>query len=611
METSEVGEVESASLESISLAELNRQAADGQWPRAWLAYAAADLPNLRSALLAVNNGSALQPAALWPHSQSNLEQLSELLETCVEKSQAIVMPQEQDGALGIAFPILKQGQVQAIFACQLAQPPQNIEALMSGLEKSSLWLQHHFGQHQDQQQLAVVARQRQVIDSFTAIGKGEALNESALHWVDSLARNYQCDRVSLGQVNNGKAELQVISGSSDHVLNSQTTKQLQLAMQEACDQRQAICWPPLVGSDQALICLQTEKLSIAHHNASLLTVPVVQHDEIYLCLLFERPAANSFVSEEVEQLESHLALAGIAYETKREAVYTPVQVLRRSLRQQLDRLLGTGYLKRKLLAITVVVMTLFFSLVDGHYQINAESELEPGQIRIVSAPFNGYLKSSQVRAGDRVEADQVLVEMEDRELRLEKIKSFSALSRANKQYSEALAARDRAKAQIFNAQMDQSKARLAAAESQLQRSIIKSPFPALLVSGDLRQRIGGSVNQGEELFRLSPMNGYRLVLFVSEFKINDIALNQRGRVVLSAMPGKSFEFQITTITPITEVRDGGTVFRVEANLNAADNKFRPGMIGIAKVSVGQRLLISIWTEDLRKWLSLKLWSLWG
>nr|WP_243760471.1 efflux RND transporter periplasmic adaptor subunit [Aestuariicella hydrocarbonica] len=390
-------------------------------------------------------------------------------------------------------------------------------------------------------------------------------------------------------------------------------------MQEACDQRRAIVWPVADAetdeADTAIdgggIRLQAEKLSLAQRNAAVLTVPVYYQDEIDLVLTFERPAKAPFTQLDVDRLEANVALVGVAFHHRQQAELSFWGGCRRHVRLQLERLLAPGYVKRKLFFIGLTALVVFFSLARGEYQINADAVLEPLQIRVVSAPFNGYLKSAGFRAGDRVEKGQLLASMEDNELRLEKIKSISLLSQNNKQYTEALAGRDRAQAQIYAAQMDQAKAQLASAERKLERSELRAAFDALVVSGDLSQRIGGSVSQGEELFRLSPMTDYRLILYVNEYRVGDVLSGQRGRVVLSSMPDKGFDFEVKMLTPVTEVRDGSTVFRVEARLSATHALFRPGLVGIAKVSAGRRHLIDIWTLDLRKWLALKLWSFWG
>jgi len=49
------------------------------------------------------------------------------------------------------------------------------------------------------------------------------------------------------------------------------------------------------------------------------------------------------------------------------------------------------------------------------------------------------------------------------------------------------------------------------------------------------------------------------------------------------------------------------VFRVEATLESADGRVRPGMRGVAKVGVNERRLAWIWTHDLLRWLQIRLW----
>jgi hypothetical protein len=52
---------------------------------------------------------------------------------------------------------------------------------------------------------------------------------------------------------------------------------------------------------------------------------------------------------------------------------------------------------------------------------------------------------------------------------------------------------------------------------------------------------------------------------------------------------------------------GEPVFRVEAELVDEAPALRPGMEGIAKVTVGERRRWWIWTHALTDWLRLQLW----
>jgi Barrel-sandwich domain of CusB or HlyD membrane-fusion len=601
-------EEESAS--RLSLQELNQFAQQGLWYDAWLHNVLADLPSFSCALLAVKSEQGpLQPVSIWPRNQSQLERLGDLTDECLSKVQPLVVPPgDNELEYGIAYPVSVDGAVVAVFAGYMPLRGDTLEDVMVEIEKSVLWIESRIAQDLHQQQKLTLDQQKIVIDGYVAVGRGEALKEAALKWADTLARDFGCDRVSLGHIKSGMARLDVISGSTDYALNSVTAKQIVKVMQESCDQRRAIAWPQL---REGALALQAEKLSIAHHNACILSIPVYHNDEVYLILTFERPAKKVFTQAEVDRIEANLALVGIAFEHRRLAELSMWGAFKRHTKRQFERLLAPGYVKRKVFFIGLTLLAVFFSLARGDYMINADAVLEPKQLRIVSAPFNGYLKSSTMRAGDRVERGDVLALMEDNDLRLEKIKAMSRLAQNSKQYTEALAKRDRAQAQIFFAQMEQAKASLASAESKLKRSELSAPFDALIVEGDLTQRIGGSLSQGEELFRLSPLKAYRLILYVNEFRIMDVHEQMRGRVVLSSMPSEGFDFIVDSLTPITEVRDGSTVFRVEAHLEQTHNRFRPGLVGVAKVAAGERLLIDMWTLELRKWLSLKLWSFWG
>ncbi|WP_232055184.1 hypothetical protein [Vibrio taketomensis] len=83
--------------------------------------------------------------------------------------------------------------------------------------------------------------------------------------------------------------------------------------------------------------------------------------------------------------------------------------------------------------------------------------------------------------------------MDDKDLRLEKLKWLSEQSKLNKQYQEAIAIRDRAKINIINAQQEQVDAQLELVNSQIVRGSIVAPFAGVVVSGDLNQRLGSAV----------------------------------------------------------------------------------------------------------------------
>ena len=47
---------------------------------------------------------------------------------------------------------------------------------------------------------------------------------------------------------------------------------------------------------------------------------------------------------------------------------------------------------------------------------------------------------------------------------------------------------------------------------------------------------------------------------------------------------------------------------MEARLHRVTDRIRPGMKGVAKTNIEERLLIRIWTEGLVDWVWLTLWK---
>ena len=228
--------------------------------------------------------------------------------------------------------------------------------------------------------------------------------------------------------------------------------------------------------------------------------------------------------------------------------------------------------------------------------------------RAISAPFNGYVTEAQFRAGDLVGKGETIAHLDDRELRLERIKLTSQREQFRRQQRQAMAEHDRAQTEIVGAQIVQSEAQLELVEEQLSRARLVAPFDGYVVVGDLSQSLGSPVERGEVLFEVAPLDGFRVVLEVDERDIADVVVGQSGQLAVASMPGERFAFTVSKITPVNEAKDGRNFFRVEALLDSEIGRLRPGMEGVGKILVEERKLIWIWTHSLVDWARLTLWS---
>jgi multidrug resistance efflux pump len=225
----------------------------------------------------------------------------------------------------------------------------------------------------------------------------------------------------------------------------------------------------------------------------------------------------------------------------------------------------------------------------------------------VVAPFNGFVLEAPARAGDTVKAGQLLARLDDRDLLLERLKWITEREHRKLEFEKAMGERNRAEQLITTTQIEQAAAQIRLVDEQLARASLKAPFDGLIISGDLTQSIGASLQRGQELYQIAPLDSYRVVLDVDESQIGDIAIGQKGLLVVSSVPGEEFPLAVTKITPVSKAHDGRNTFRVEGQLATAALSLRPGMHGVAKIDVERRRMVWIWTRSFLDWARLILW----
>ncbi|MGB5472858.1 MAG: HlyD family efflux transporter periplasmic adaptor subunit [Gammaproteobacteria bacterium] len=426
---------------------------------------------------------------------------------------------------------------------------------------------------------------------------------AAIALATKLAVELSCSRVSIGFLRGRFITVRALSHSASHGVKTSLLRAIAEAMEEAIDQ------------DTVLVCPGRGHVNIAHRtlmeqnrDTTVCSIPLVDDQRIIGAMTFERNNGIAFDADTVE-LYTHVAnLAGPILELKRRNDTWPLIRLAQSLGGVLHKLFGARHVMLKLAALLLTLLTGFLALATGTWRVTADAALEGTIQRAIVAPIDGFILDSDIRAGDLVQAGQVLGTLDDRELKLEQQKITSEKARHAREYRNALAGHDRAQVSILSARISQSDAQLQLINKQLERMQITAPLTGVVVSGDLSQSLGSPVARGDVLFEVAPLEAYRLVLRVDERDMNAIATGQAGRLKLSGLPGDALAFEVSRITPVSESADGGNYYRVEAQLHETPALLRPGMEGVGKIELGERKLLWIWTHRLFDWMKLKAWS---
>jgi RND family efflux transporter MFP subunit len=312
----------------------------------------------------------------------------------------------------------------------------------------------------------------------------------------------------------------------------------------------------------------------------------------------------------VELCETVAAIVGPILHTKQLEERWLIRKAAASAARQLKRLLGPGFLVRKLVVMVLIGLAVFFTYFEVDYRVTATTVIEGEVQRVVASPFNGYIREAPARPGDVVSKGDLLGLLDDRDLKLERLKWLTEKQQYAKQYDEALAKHERAQIHILRAKIAQAAAQISLLDAQLARCRIIAPFDGVIMSGDLSQSLGAPVERGQVLFEVAPLDVYRVIAEVDERDINDIVVGQKSDLVLPSMPGEAVAFVVEKITPVTIAKEGRNYFRVEGHIEQPSPHLRPGMEGIGKITIDRRKLIWVWTHEAVDWVRLQVWRWW-
>ena len=261
----------------------------------------------------------------------------------------------------------------------------------------------------------------------------------------------------------------------------------------------------------------------------------------------------------------------------------------------------------RLAALGAVVLIGAAAFTPGSYRVTAAANIEGKVQRAVVAPFDGYIAAAHARAGETVAAGEVIAELDTEELQLQRQRHIAEKAEYDRQYRKALANRDQTQAHIFKSQMQQTEAQLDLVEKKIDRAGLRSTLDGVIITGDLSRSLGAPVATGEILFEVAPLDQYRLIVQVDEKQVAEVDSGMTGMLTLKALPGSKLPFSVQKVSPVYAEDVDGISYRVEARLDADHAALRPGMEGVAKIEIGQRSLLWIYTHELLDLIRLWAW----
>ena len=452
-----------------------------------------------------------------------------------------------------------------------------------------------------------------VLQMQAAVLSQSRFDEATAIFATRLAELLAFDRVSVGFVEKGYARVVAFSHGVALDIQQALSRNVAAAMDEAIDQAATLSLPAMPGPPRITLAHAELRRGSSGGIGSVCSIPIVNLGAIVGAVTLERAAERPMTPAEIAHCEHIVNLVGPVLALKFENDVSVITRIRRTCVRQWQRLTTPGERPFKGAVAAAALLLILVLLVPFPYSVSAPTRLEGSVQRALVAAADGFIQQVSARPGDTVKAGQVLAEMAQHDLQLERSKRDSELAQHTNAYGAAFARADRSLLMVNQAKMAEARAQLELVEAQIERAQVKAPFDGIVISGDLTQQLGAPIQRGAVLMVVAPADGYRLIVEVDERDINDVKAGAAGRVALAAMPGAAYAFRIDRVTPLAATRDGRHFFEVEGKLDAtgaAGASLRPGLQGVARIDAASRPLAAMALGRVLNWLRLKLWS-WG
>lgn len=427
----------------------------------------------------------------------------------------------------------------------------------------------------------------------------------AMALCNELATRHQCERVSLGWEERGYVRVKAISHTEKFVEKMEAVQILEAAMEEALDQDEEIYWPPLDG--ETLIARDHGKYAVKQSVKYLCSVPIRFDGAAVAVVTLERQTAP-FEDTELRMLRicADMAAPRLADLKKRDRWFGARWTS--ALREKAAGLIGVEHTWAKVGAILGAIALGVLFIPTFNYRVEAPFILRTEDVSYLSAAFDGYLASVDTEIGATVPAGAPLLSLDTRDLLLEEAAALADSDRYAREEEKNRADRQLAEMRIAEAQYRQSMAKLELVRYRLSKAVITAPYNAIVIEGDLQKRIGSPVRQGDLLFKIARLDKLYIEARVDERDIQEIKDHAAGEIAFASSPKDKHPVRVTVIEPVAKTGDKGNVFVVRLETTAgAEDWWRPGMSGVAKLDAGERTLFWIIFHRTIDFLRMFLW----
>lgn len=260
---------------------------------------------------------------------------------------------------------------------------------------------------------------------------------------------------------------------------------------------------------------------------------------------------------------------------------------------------GLGFFKYRQIQAAIAMGASFAPPPAAVTTIVAKNETWPSTLKVigtaaaiqgvtVSADLPGTVAKINFESGKRVQAGDVLVELDTREEKAELAAAEAdyelakiTYARQQKLVSEGVVART--EYDNASAQQKSTEAKVGEIKATIERKTIRAPFSGIL--GIRQINLGQYLAAGQAIVPLQALNPIYVNFGVPQQSTAQLQVGRTLKITTDELPGLQFPGRVTALDSVVDSNTRN--IQVQATLSNPHDRLRPGMFVQVEVSLGQ------------------------
>jgi len=264
--------------------------------------------------------------------------------------------------------------------------------------------------------------------------------------------------------------------------------------------------------------------------------------------------------------------------------------------------------RRALILVLCAASLLFLVAFPLPLRVDGDAVVTPVHRVQVQPVTEGVVSRVLVREGQRVQAGQILAEMENWDTRSALAETQSKYESALMQMNHALAVNDGTQAGAQRVQADYWKAELTRAQRLLEKTELRSPIEGVVSTPHVDSFAGRKLIPGDSFAEVVDTSRAIVDVAIEDEDAGLLKDGQNASVKLNSYPARTFHGQVVVISQKAESVHETPVFYSRVEVDNPDGAIRAGMEGRGKVRVGTYPAGYVFLRHPFIWVCSKLWS---